>query len=119
MSSETEKYPGIPRFIELKLILVQLQFLTLLGRIVVLRTYAAYCYRPSRVVCLSVCRSVTLVSPAKTPAPIEMPFGLWARMGRRNHMLDGGPVVLRDVAMATIFGFLYMGCTLAPPGEYN
>jgi len=23
--------------------------------------------------------------------------------------------VLRDVAMATIFGFLYMGCTLAPP----
>jgi len=27
--------------------------------------------------------------------------------------------VLRDVAMATIFGFLYMGCTLAPPGEYH
>jgi len=27
--------------------------------------------------------------------------------------------VLRDVAMATIFGFLYMGCTSAPPGEYN
>ena len=27
--------------------------------------------------------------------------------------------VLRDVAMATIFGFLYMGCTLAPPGEYD
>jgi len=26
---------------------------------------------------------------------------------------------LRDVAMATIFGFLYMGCTLAPPGEYD
>jgi len=25
---------------------------------------------------------------------------------------------LRVVAMATIFGFLYMGCTLAPPGEY-
>ena len=23
--------------------------------------------------------------------------------------------VLRDVAMATIFGFLYIGCTLAPP----
>jgi len=27
--------------------------------------------------------------------------------------------VLRDVAMATFFGFLYMGCTLAPPGEYD
>jgi len=33
---------------------------------------AAYCYRPSSVVC----RSVTLVSPAKTAEPIEMPFGL-------------------------------------------
>jgi len=27
--------------------------------------------------------------------------------------------VLRDVAMATIFGFLYMGCTWVPPGEYD
>jgi len=27
--------------------------------------------------------------------------------------------VLRDVAMATIFGFLYMGCTLAPREEYE
>jgi len=27
--------------------------------------------------------------------------------------------VLRDVAMATILGFLYMGVTLAPPGKYN
>ena len=26
---------------------------------------------------------------------------------------------LRDVATATIFVFLYMGCTLAPPGEYD
>jgi len=26
---------------------------------------------------------------------------------------------LKDVAMATIFGFLYKGCTLAPPGEYD
>jgi len=25
------------------------------------------------------------------------------RMGRRNHVLDGGPAVLRDVAMATNF----------------
>jgi len=111
-----------------------------------------------RLVGLSVCRCVTLVSPAKTAAPIEMPFGLrtrvgpenhvldggpdspmgrgnfegkgahckvwghsavicantaeliempfglWARMGRKNHVLDGGPAVLRDVAMATNFG---------------
>jgi len=26
---------------------------------------------------------------------------------------------LRDVATATIFVFLYTGCTLAPPGEYD
>jgi len=26
---------------------------------------------------------------------------------------------LRDVAMATIFVFPCMGCTLAPPGEYD
>jgi len=38
-----------------------------------------------------------------------MPFALWAGMDRRNHVLDGGvldegPEVLRDVAMATNFG---------------
>jgi len=27
----------------------------------------------------------------KTAEPIGMPFGLWARMCRRNHVLDGGP----------------------------
>jgi len=54
--------------------------------------------------CLPVCLSVTLVSRAKTAAPIEMPFGLWARMVHGNHVLDGGPEVLRDVAMATNFG---------------
>jgi len=27
--------------------------------------------------------------------------------------------VLIDVVMATIFGFLHMGCTLAPPEEYD
>jgi len=59
------------------------------------------------------------VSPAKTVEPIEMPFGLWARMGPKNHVLDEGPQVLRDVAMATVFVFLYMECTLAPPGEYD
>jgi len=68
---------------------------------------------------MSLCLMVTLVSPAKTPESIEMPFGLWARIGPRNRVLDGGPEVLRDVAMATIFGFLYVECTLALSGEYD
>jgi len=46
---------------------------------------AAYCYRRSSVVC----RSVTVVSLAKTAEPIEMPFELWAPVGSRNHVLDG------------------------------
>jgi len=35
--------------------------------------------------------SVTIVSPAKTAEPIEIPFGLWTRVRPRNHILDGGP----------------------------
>jgi len=51
-----------------------------------------------------------------------MPFGLWAQIGRKDHVLDGGPVVLRDVAMATnsgrqfaITGFVSynFGCMIA------
>jgi len=38
-----------------------------------------------------VCRAVTLVSPAKTAAPIEMSFELRTRVEPRNHVLDGGP----------------------------
>jgi len=41
---------------------------------------------------------------AKTAEPIEIPFGFWAWIGPRNHVLDGSPQVLRDVAMATNFG---------------
>ena len=52
----------------------------------------------------SVGLSVTLVSPAKTAEPIEMPFGLWARMSPRNHVLDGSPEALTDGAMATNCG---------------
>jgi len=37
-----------------------------------------------------VCQSVTLVSPAKMAEPIKMLFGLWARTGSTNHVLDGG-----------------------------
>jgi len=47
----------------------------------------AYCYR----LCSVVCWSVTLVSSAKTAAPIELPFGLRTWVGPGNHVLDGGP----------------------------
>jgi len=42
-------------------------------------------------VSLSVGLSVTLVSPAKTTAPIELPFELRTWVGPGNHVLDGGP----------------------------
>jgi len=47
-----------------------------------------------RVVCSvgrSLYLSVTLVSPAKMAAPIEMPFGLRTWVGPRNHVLDWSP----------------------------
>ena len=52
---------------------------------------AVYCYRPSSVVCLSVCLSVTLVNRAKMAELIEMPFELRIWVGPGNHVLDGGP----------------------------
>jgi len=52
---------------------------------------AAYCYRPSIYIAWSVGLSATLVSLAKTAAPIEMPFGLRTWVGPGNHVLDGGP----------------------------
>jgi len=48
---------------------------------------AAYSYRPSSVVC----RSVTLVSPAKMAELIEMPFELSTQVGSGNHVLDRAP----------------------------
>ena len=39
----------------------------------------------------AVCRSVTVVSPAKTAEPIEMPFGLRTQVCPGKHVLDGGP----------------------------
>jgi len=40
---------------------------------------------------LSVCLSVTIMSPAKTAKPIEIPFALRTRVSKRNHVLDGSP----------------------------
>ena len=48
-------------------------------------------------------RVTNVVICAKTAEPIGMPFGLWARMGRRN-CVRWGPAVLRYVATATNFG---------------
>jgi len=50
---------------------------------------AVYCYRPSSVVCRSVYHSR---EPCKNGWPIEMPFGLWARVGLRNHVLNGAQI---------------------------
>jgi len=60
--------------------------------------------------------SHSMVICAKTVEPIEMPFGWWARMGRRNRVLDGDPEVLGDVAMATNFWLSLdynFGCIIA------
>ena len=60
----------------------------LLGRITVLHMYMRSIvidYRLSSVVC----RSVTVVSPAKMAQPIEVPFSVEDSVGPRNHVLDG------------------------------
>ena len=61
------------------------------------------CYRPSSMVCpavgLSVSLSVTVVSPAKTAEPIEMPFGLRTWISQRNRLLDGVQIHPWEVAI--------------------
>ena len=37
------------------------------------------------------CLLDTIVSPAKTAKQMEMRFGLCTQVGRRNHLLGGGP----------------------------
>ena len=54
-------------------------------------------YRPSSVVC----RSVTVVSPAKTAEPIKMPLGLRTWVGPRNRVLDGCPNHPQEGAILT------------------
>jgi len=61
----------------------------LLGRIAVLRTYMRSIIIDR--VAWSVSLSDTLVSLAKTAAPVQMPFGLRTWLRPRNHVLDGGP----------------------------
>jgi len=53
--------------------------------------YVCRYIQPTVTVSLSVCWSVTIVSPAKTAEPIQMPFGLWTRVGPGNYVLDGDP----------------------------
>jgi len=69
------------------------------------------CSRPSSVVVgLSVCRSVTLVSPAKTDETIKMPFGLSSRVGPEYHVFDGGRadsrIQIRAIASHLLMGVL-------------
>ena len=42
-------------------------------------------------VCLCICLLHTTMSPTETAEPIQMPFGLWTRVGQRNHLLRWGP----------------------------
>jgi len=59
---------------------------------------------------------------AKMAELIEMLFGLWVRMGPRNHALDGGPVMLRNVAMAITFWLLMgynFGCMIASDTRFD
>jgi len=44
------------------------------------------------------CRSVTVVSPAKTAESMETPFGVRSRVGPGNHALDMGPDLPREEA---------------------
>jgi len=61
--------------------------------IAVLRTYTvhvAFCYRPSSLVCLSICLPVCLsMGQKKTAKQIDTSLGLWTRVGPRKHELDG------------------------------
>ena len=59
--------------------------------------YVDMAYRPSTVVCRSVCHSSELC--AKTAQQIEMSFRLKTRVGPRNRVLDRGPDPLMEGAI--------------------
>ena len=62
------------------------RLLLLLGRIAVF-----YVRRCGLIVTDRVAWSVTVVKHEKMAELIEMPFGLWVRIGPENHVLDGSP----------------------------
>jgi len=81
----------------------------LLGRIAVLRILPCGLLLPSSVVC----RPVT--EPCKN-GWTEMAFRLRTRLGPRNHVVDGGPEVPRDVPMGNNFWISLrysFGCIIA------
>jgi len=57
----------------------------------VIRPHRTYYVRRSGPLLPTDCRSVTLVSLAKTAEPTKMPFRLRTWVGRGNHVLDGNP----------------------------
>jgi len=68
----------------------------------------------------SIGRSVTIFSSAKVAEPIEVPFGLWTRVGPRNNVLDGVQIspctILRakGVAHCKLYGSSAMICAKMP-----
>ena len=54
---------------------------------------AAYCYKRSSVVCLSVSLSVTIAMSAKTAEPIEIKLGMLSGVGPGNHACSRKPCI--------------------------
>jgi len=52
----------------------------------------------------------TRVSPTKPAEPVEMPSGLWTRVGPRNPALGGGPDPPGDKAILEVVSALKMRC---------
>jgi len=44
-----------------------------------------------------VCLLGTTMSPTKVAEPIVVPFGIWTRVGPRNHGLSGDGAILGDI----------------------
>ena len=59
--------------------------------------------------------SIRWMYPAKTARPIEMPFGIWARVDPINHVIDGGPDPSEEGAF---WELAYMGMPGHACGRY-
>jgi len=69
---------------------LSLVLVLLLGHTAVLRRCGLFLHMEYSVIgCLSVCQSLTLVTPAKTAKPIEIPFATWIWVCPSKHVLDG------------------------------